>query len=1103
MTLKHIEFMDSPVMRSLARQEIQKGTIKPQEFVKEASLSIVASGDLFTDLVVLASSLRDKGFVKEAVSLEEKIFAYKKAAKDAGEVFLDKAHPEGDTKMGDAKDQLGEVETLPSAHRKMEEMVKKMPTGKLAQAQGLLNAVGYILKVGQTSLDESEEELSGRQGNVQKSMKDTVEYLSTRVPYVVETLKSQDCISSYWRFSEQLLASYKPARQLFGEYTEKGAEVNRYYSNNLVLFEDENFQGDPYAKVLSKITPLAQARNANELTTYGNLVGLGNKYFYGSQPSESKHAHAAKNPEQANSAMFKDNVSSIFEWDLLSGVRSWGKGEGAFGINSDKLKEAAKAIADAQIAIGRSLFAPELFDAADKKLQGKVVQILIPYNTVIKLFAEFKPETIKSVAQNAAGMRKQAVVLMDYTENGPLYKELLTLKGFIFPNWQPNISEKSASAIAQINEIVAFLGTKSTNEGDVIIEDSSVAANTFKSIAQIFFNAKKDLDKKSQMYQNFLANQRKVYGLSKLIAGATGKPYSELYKQIKAYLPKATSYDKLVEIANNLVQQAMDATGVEAPASAAANTSAPSAAGIGQATETSEPVDMGVGKGASLNSNLIKKSQENFFAGTKGNAVPANISSSSTPRTNLGLAKANMSDPKEAAVAAMQQYLAYFAQALANSSGKFKDFSAQDVATIVRTGPKANPAVNTYDGKWGQQTETALNVAKKYLDQLGLTGLDTKARYVDKITSDDAKEAADHNRELLAQVNQQLGVSGPAAQGGAIGSIYDRLPKNIQFGDNDLNVNPAIRQGNIPVTANDMNSMGALYQLLTTRLGVEPQVVESGDPTQMSVKGLTIRKWDEILKWFMARAKKLYNDTAIEKNVRQLSTEYHSSALRLWNQLIAYGKSANLTQADMDKIIPETTLPGAGGTSGGTATGIAQRGRNGRSGNGAGASGESVGESYTEGNMEGGSWGSTKTKQGFNSFPIWPKSDQYQGMIDLRQDWYGDLAARYKIRKPTLNIKEFQGLPARTMIQKYFGGRADGDPNLLYQSFLNELSTAVSSAVGGWNQTGEVQTQDGKKSRPNTAQISVMSDLESEWQDAINKQKDELSKFLTAPGYTY
>jgi len=145
MTFKHGKFSDSPVMRQLERVAIKKGMFKPEEIVKKASISLEPSEDLFSDILKLANSLRDRGFEKEANELEDNIITYKtaethlyKAIDETGEDLLEFAHPNGSVKMHDAKDEMGVVEDLLDKHEKILKIVNKTPTGKYASVLSAL-----------------------------------------------------------------------------------------------------------------------------------------------------------------------------------------------------------------------------------------------------------------------------------------------------------------------------------------------------------------------------------------------------------------------------------------------------------------------------------------------------------------------------------------------------------------------------------------------------------------------------------------------------------------------------------------------------------------------------------------------------------------------------------------------------------------------------------------------------------------------------------------------------------------------------------------------------------------------------------------------------
>jgi len=94
--------------------------------------------DLTSQILTLSSALRTNGFERYADALEEKFVQYKQADvhmyrvhDEDGEDMVDRAHPDGDVNMGDSD--LGDVETTVSRHKKIVDVVKKQPTGKLGE----------------------------------------------------------------------------------------------------------------------------------------------------------------------------------------------------------------------------------------------------------------------------------------------------------------------------------------------------------------------------------------------------------------------------------------------------------------------------------------------------------------------------------------------------------------------------------------------------------------------------------------------------------------------------------------------------------------------------------------------------------------------------------------------------------------------------------------------------------------------------------------------------------------------------------------------------------------------------------------------------------
>lgn len=144
MTLKHIDFYDSPVMIELAKNAIKKGSVKPSvsDVIGRVASTrkYAATGDLFVDLIKLADGLRERGLVSDAIALEGKIVEYKRAS------IMDEAHPEGDVEIAKAEDGHGVVETKPTEHKMLEEIVKRNPTGKMASlTQSILKMAESVL----------------------------------------------------------------------------------------------------------------------------------------------------------------------------------------------------------------------------------------------------------------------------------------------------------------------------------------------------------------------------------------------------------------------------------------------------------------------------------------------------------------------------------------------------------------------------------------------------------------------------------------------------------------------------------------------------------------------------------------------------------------------------------------------------------------------------------------------------------------------------------------------------------------------------------------------------------------------------------------------
>ena len=161
----------SEVYRELERNAVKKGFFKPtdaqiktasakQDQIKEQTnrpISLVASDDLIQDVAKLAFAMRRKGYASYAEELEKNLILYKKAESALYNVDLDTSmdlvhfsHRDGDVTMVEGSGDLGDVETIESAAKKILSVVQKEPTGKQPNGK-LASLANWILKNSQTS----------------------------------------------------------------------------------------------------------------------------------------------------------------------------------------------------------------------------------------------------------------------------------------------------------------------------------------------------------------------------------------------------------------------------------------------------------------------------------------------------------------------------------------------------------------------------------------------------------------------------------------------------------------------------------------------------------------------------------------------------------------------------------------------------------------------------------------------------------------------------------------------------------------------------------------------------------------------------------------
>lgn len=154
MTLGYLNKNYSEIFSEFKKVAEEKGLSSSVDKAVErlqAEKELNPSFDLMQDFYKLTAGLKNAGYVKEAEELETKFFLYKNAQThlyrvhdEDGDDILEFAHPDGDAKVENAKNNYGDVETLISQHQKTVEVAHKSPTGKNTTA-AILNQAAQAL----------------------------------------------------------------------------------------------------------------------------------------------------------------------------------------------------------------------------------------------------------------------------------------------------------------------------------------------------------------------------------------------------------------------------------------------------------------------------------------------------------------------------------------------------------------------------------------------------------------------------------------------------------------------------------------------------------------------------------------------------------------------------------------------------------------------------------------------------------------------------------------------------------------------------------------------------------------------------------------------
>lgn len=938
--------------------------------------------DLQDELLSLAAKIRDKGFLDEAAELENKYFQFKKAEThlyraidEDGEDLINRAHPDGDNPICDAQNGLGTVETLLSSQKKIHDVVKKKPTGKYAkEIKYLIEITAEVLGTPLTKKSQakpagqplaSEEELGDLEGktvdqkNKLVAIKEQVEKLDTTGKKYIQKAVSaaggtEEKKPEWFVFNPDNVllnptASYldnitdgsvtldkikkyqQDAQKLYGEKREPGEEGT--YEQVFAILS--SLTGDPkslFSFVSSIDSKLANTFLVGVSNVKGSLLGL-------------KAADPNTNIDQARSEIVnkfgQENNSSIWELSV-----SYSESNGLESINGPKFNhnytttvnsEFLGALASTLHAkmegIKASLVGPEKLTQAAEGAWGQVAANLEPLKALLQIKIR-----VGKLSTGVALMDAQDIFtgIIDFSKkNYPIISK--TFQDLMLD--PTAIKANVDSTIKVYQNLTSFL---EENPIDPVL-DIPVNSDQMKNVASMFRQIaiewnqyakehKLNPDDLAIIKANFDESMGAYKALTNPKIGNSDPNDPQSIKMpfgaVRALLPPPTQTiaktpGALEEYASKGLATARKYNGKNS----APNTTIDTAQQLGETAKQT---------GAYFkNKNLIKEGLGEPGAhhppAQSGGGVHSPISSGN------GLARYDAKSPDQEAVAKMQLALNYFGAKIANPENKSKfpsmsDYSTADGLKIIGTGPKSNPQLNMFDGKWGTNTNNALATAQKYLSGLKLNlTLGVRWDQGARTHAPDTVKAAEANAAALGKASSYL--EGKSLSGAADDQLLDILGKPLDFSQTDMvQVNWHNAQ-NIKLFKTDLASFQSVFNFLVKNNLKQPESTSITIESE-SIEGFSFKTWNQVLTWFMNRARFLFEaskaaaeiEPGTQKSSLNTARAYYQAAARLRE---AFYKLVNLLEGQAgtkgkhtpDSIVDWTLLnkfiPPTGAASGG------------------------------------------------------------------------------------------------------------------------------------------------------------------------------------------
>lgn len=911
------------IINEFERVAVEKGLIKWPE--SKVTPKIEASEDLHLNLIRLADQLKNQGLVAEAKELEDQFYAFKTAETHLYKAFnenmqdlLNFSHPEGNVEVSSAQDELGQVETTDEIQRKLLESIQHAPTGKYASLLTSTGLVLGLLKTAQVSPEKKNESvakegLSDEERLADLKMKDPKKYektvqlnqfLDKNWPVVIGSI-SQAITTSGFDAKGILTYKFTPANLDKGYgldyYAAKSGldrdRIKKYLDTKFYLIGKGGFVGKDADTVINTIIKdvysLYKTTGALQ-KKYGGIPGT-SEYLKGAQYRLGPRSLRSLSNEMLLKAGYNHNPNAMIIGTVeLTATSIVGENEiksVTYSVDNAKADAFAQTILNWFTSEFNTLFGAEVLDKANA---GASKDLLPVFQTL---------HTISSQVTQAAGLRignSSAKVLGAMTQAQNSINAVL--EGKTLPNYHDpyiaialfNVVQAIegwlSSASKQLIGMIDFLTKNPVSKDLESTIDKVSAAGIADTYRNIYLWADLYLRDPSTKSREQMAWAKSIRNIAASVAGLTEgenaqKNFGSLIESLPAELKDLRSPEELLQAGQQQLKELQSIKNFGKDIMTIRQE---------QVAESAQEYD------------LIKIAAFPSFPGKVPTGKPGGGQAPSGGAV-VG-AKFNAQASDQVAVANMQLALNNLGRLISVEANKNKfpgvAYDHSDGLKIIGTGPKSNPHINMFDGKWGANTDAALNLAQKYVASLGgnlKTGV--KWNVATKSHAEDTVTAANENASLLNKVNAYVGGEQGAAALKA-GSVYDTLPINIDW---NLATGPAAASfegGKVKVTSKDMSSLQALFNFVTKN-NMKAVETSGATETDIGVKGWTPPSWNNVIQWFVRRSVLVYN--ALSKMGQQnadTAREYFEATKQLlsdYTRMISnFGKKMNLSS---DQVI--------------------------------------------------------------------------------------------------------------------------------------------------------------------------------------------------------